>query len=129
MSTYYLSRGKIPFTALKGLSIDMSSNSEQRYVKETVEKDTTDDYVCLTDGTNHIWARRIAGDNVFLATYSTNNPEQIIEALEKHFGVSLIDEHDEKYRALMEQYPDDFVNLDALVENPEGWKKWLPAEK
>ena len=111
MSTYWLPEGKLPFTKLKGISIDN--------VEEVEAKDTNDTNICLSDGYNNVWASKLSDGSSMLARYGRNNESEIVAALQEYFKILLVCEHDERWDELVKQHPDDFVSID-LGEIEEG---------
>ncbi len=104
MSTYWLPKGKLPFSKLKGISIDN--------VEEVEAKDTNDNNICLSDGYNNVWASRLSDGSSMLARYGRNNESEIVAALQEHFKVLLVCEFDERWDELLAQHPEDFLIVD-----------------
>ena len=88
MSRYY--EASIEFDKVKRCILD-NEISGIAFVKEE------DEQVCIKDDSdNHVWLREgdIGADSTGLKRWGMNNPNNIIEKLEKYFDTEFVDEED-----------------------------------
>jgi len=90
MSTCYRCIPPLPFADfLAGLSASGLSISDH--------PDATDKDVCVTDGSDFIWASTGDGSDTGFTRYGGNFGEGIIDEICEHFDVDILSEHDDGY--------------------------------
>lgn len=114
MSTDYIphpNHGQIPFDQLRELNI------RDHGIEVCESSDNDDESVCLTDGTDHLWAYGNADGTVHsLTRYGANDVEPIINQLSSIYGCWLVDEYDDEYQRLMnDEWEDEDEDEDEEI--------------
>jgi hypothetical protein len=67
----------------------------EEMLRNSPENDETSQ--CLTDGENNLWA--FGEEEITLGRFGGNVVEDILDALERHYSVTIVDEFDERFHA------------------------------
>lgn len=98
MSTDYITTKQIP-------KQQFLAAVEKCGYKEDINKDTTQDSVCITDGVNYVWFYLAEGQVVAATKYAANSVQSILDSLSAELGTKFISEHDDDYLKEEEDMP------------------------